>query len=182
MFNTLKSTYDFVILQSILKGKSTLSDAQVERYDEHKKDLEILKKVIKKYDEDGELFKQVFKEDNGKGYVSYIGYYLNKNKKITAKKKISNSEFAKNVKGILEKQCDCEDEDVKYLLGKIEQENFLLKQISSINSVIPHQIHLFELDKILENLAKNYPSFNNKKEEYTKIEKIRKTFTFRIPY
>ena len=115
LFNTLKSAYDFVILQSILKGKSTLSDAQVERYDEHKK-------------------------------------------------------------------CDCEDEDVKYLLGKIEQENFLLKQISSINSVIPYQIHLFELDKILENLAKNYPSFNNKKEEYTKIEKIRKTFTFRIPY
>ena len=31
LFNTLKSTYDFVILQSILKGKSTLSDAQVER-------------------------------------------------------------------------------------------------------------------------------------------------------
>lgn len=182
LFNTLKSTYDYVILQSILKGKSTLSDAQVERYDEHKKDLEILKKVIKKYDEDGKLFKQVFKEDNGNGYVSYIGYYLNKNKKITAKKKISNIEFTKYVKGILEKQCDCEDEDVKYLLGKIEQENFLLKQISSINSVIPHQIHLFELDKILENLAKNYPSFNNKKEEYTKIEKIRKTFTFRIPY
>ena len=182
LFNTLKSAYDFVILQSILKGKSTLSDAQVERYDEHKKDLEILKKVIKKYDEDGKLFKQVFKEDNGKGYVSYIGYYLNKNKKITAKKKISNIDFAKHIKSILEKQCDCEDEDVKYLLGKIEQENFLLKQISSINSVIPHQIHLFELDKILENLAKNYPSFNNKKEEYTKIEKIRKTFTFRIPY
>ncbi|MCA5587142.1 type II CRISPR RNA-guided endonuclease Cas9 [Finegoldia magna] len=182
LFNTLKSAYDFVILQSILKGKSTLSDAQVERYDEHKKDLEILKKVIKKYDEDGKLFKQVFKEDNGKGYVSYIGYYLNKNKKIIAKKKISNSDFAKYVKGILEKQCDCEDEDVKYLLGKIEQENFLLKQISSINSVIPHQIHLFELDKILENLAKNYPSFNNKEEEFTKIEKIRKTFRFRIPY
>lgn len=181
LFNTLKSTYDFVILQSILKGKSTLSDAQVERYDEHKKDLEILKKVIKKYDEDGKLFKQVFKEDNGKGYVSYIGYYLNKNKKITAKK-ISNSDFAEHIKGILEKQCDCEDEDVKYLLGEIEQENFLLKQISSINSVIPHQIHLFELDKILENLAKNYPSFNNKKVEFTKIEKIRKTFTFRIPY
>lgn len=181
LFNTLKSAYDFVILQSILKGKSTLSDAQVERYDEHKKDLSILKKVIKKYDEDGKLFKQVFKEDNGNGYVSYIGYYLNKNKKITAKK-ISNSDFAEHIKGILEKQCDCEDEDVKYLLGEIEQENFLLKQISSINSVIPHQIHLFELDKILENLAKNYPSFNNKKEEFTKIEKIRKTFTFRIPY
>lgn len=182
LFNTLKSAYDFVILKSILKGKSTLSDAQVERYNEHKKDLSILKKVIKKYDEDGELFKQVFKEDNGKGYVSYIGYYLNKNKKITAKKKISNSDFAKYVKGILEKQCDCGDEDVKYLLGKIEQENFLLKQISSVNSVIPHQIHLFELDKILENLAKKYQSFNNKEEEFTKIEKIRKTFTFRIPY
>lgn len=181
LFNTLKSAYDFVILQSILKGKSTLSDAQVERYDEHKKDLEILKKVIKKYDKDGELFNQVFKEDNGKGYVSYIGYYLNKNKKITAKK-ISNSVFAEHIKGILEKQCDSNDEDVKYLLGKIEQENFLLKQISSINSIIPYQIHLFELDKILENLAKNYPSFDNKDEEFTKIEKIRKTFTFRIPY
>lgn len=182
LFNTLKLAYDFVIFQPILKGKSTLSDAQVERYDEHKKDLEILKKVIKKYDEDGELFNQVFKENNGKGYVSYIGYYLNKNKRITVKKKISNSEFAKHIKEILEKQCDCEDEDVKYLLGKIEQENFLLKQISSINSFIPYQLHLFELDKIMGNLAKNYPSFNNKKEEITRIEKIRKTFTFRIPY
>lgn len=114
------------------------------------------------------MFKQVFKEDNGKGYVSYIGYYLNKNKKITAKKKISNSDFAKYVKGILEKQCDCGDEDVKYLLGKIEQENFLLKQISSVNSVIPHQIHLFELDKILENLAKKYQSFNNKRKNLQK--------------
>lgn len=49
LFNTLKSAYDFVILQSILKGKSTLSDAQVERFDEHKKDLANPKEKLSGY-------------------------------------------------------------------------------------------------------------------------------------
>lgn len=53
---------------------------------------------------------------------------------------------------------------------------FLPKQTVKDNSVIPYQIHLYELNAILKNLEDKVPLL---KENGEKIQKI---FTFRIPY
>lgn len=192
LFTTLKSIYDFTLLQDILRGKDYLSFAQVERYENHKKDLKLLKKVIKKYDtsDDKKLYNEVFNDivtkkiNNKTKYVGYVGYigYQNKNGKKTVVEKISNQEFAEYIKNKLEENTDLNDNDVKDILNKIEKDEFLLKQISSKNSVIPYQIHQFELERILDNLVKDYPSFNEIEEGFTKRDKISKTFSFRIPY
>ena len=58
----------------------------------------------------------------------------------------------------------------------METGNFLPKQTTGENSVIPYQVHLYELNAIISNLEDKIPLM--KKER----EKIRKIFTFRIPY
>lgn len=184
LFTTIKSVYDFTLLQDILRGNDFLSYAQVERYNEHKKYLEKLKSVIKKYDntKESKLYNKIFKSiNNPKGYVAYLGYH-EKNGKKTKVKKITNQEFTDYIKKILNEKTDLNDSDVKDILNKIEKDEFLLKQISSKNSVIPYQIHQFELERILDNLVKDYPSFNEIEEGFTKRDKISKTFSFRIPY
>lgn len=90
------------------------------------------------------------------------------------------------------KQCSQEDFYgylKKNILGKIsdvtkascmqkemEMGTFLPKQTIKDNSVIPYQIHLYELNAILKNLEDKVPLL---KENGEKIQKI---FTFRIPY
>ena len=90
------------------------------------------------------------------------------------------------------KQCSQEDFYgylKKNILGKIsdvtkascmqkemEMGTFLPKQTVKDNSVIPYQIHLYELNAILKNLEDKVPLL---KENGEKIQKI---FTFRIPY
>lgn len=180
---TLKSIADFIILSTILKGKKYLSDAQVERYEKHSKDLVRLKRLIKKYDKTGEKYKEYFRNKNDKtGYVSYIGYYRDKNIKYKVKKNRDYNKFLTDTLKFLNKFVDKNDEDYLIIKKNIELENFLPKQIVSTNSVIPNQIHLIELRKILEALKEDYPSFNEMDEGIEKYKKIEKIFTFKIPY
>ncbi|EHR32288.1 CRISPR-associated protein cas9/csn1, subtype II/nmemi [Helcococcus kunzii ATCC 51366] len=182
LISSLKSIYDYIILQEVLKGKKYLSYAQVERYKNHKEDLRKLKQLIKKYDKNGKIYYQIFRDENfKKGYVAYLGYYK-KNKKNVPVKKCDYDTFSKNIKSTLDKICDKEDPLYIELIDKIEKGGFLLKQIVSTNSVIPHQVHELELDKILENLEKNYPSFKEISDGVSKIDKIKMIFNFRIPY
>ncbi|MGX7071636.1 type II CRISPR RNA-guided endonuclease Cas9 [Helcococcus kunzii] len=182
LISSLKSIYDYIILQEVLKGKKYLSYAQVERYKNHKEDLRKLKQLIKKYDKNGKIYYQIFRDENfKKGYVAYLGYYK-KNKKNVPVKKCDYDTFSKNIKSTLDKICDKEDPLYIELIDKIEKGEFLLKQIVSTNSVIPHQVHELELDKILENLEKNYPSFKEISDGVSKIDKIKMIFNFRIPY
>lgn len=61
-------------------------------------------------------------------------------------------------------------------LEKIEQEDFLRKQRTFDNGVIPHQIHLKELQAIIKQQAAYYPFLAENQ------EKIESLVTFRIPY
>lgn len=178
----LKAIYDFILLKDILKGHKYLSDAKVESYNNHQNDLKLLKNLIRKYDSDNKVYNQIFRDkSNEKGYVAYLGYYNNK-KRIFPVKKCSYEDFTNYIKKELNKIVDNNDKDYLYIISKIENEQFLLKQIVSTNSVIPHQVHLIELRKIIENLLLDYPSFEVKEDGFTRAEKIEKIFKFRIPY
>ncbi|MGH2128928.1 CRISPR-associated endonuclease Cas9 REC1/REC2 domain-containing protein, partial [Enterococcus faecalis] len=64
----------------------------------------------------------------------------------------------------------------EYFIEKIAQENFLRKHRTFDNGVIPHQIHLAELQPIIHRQAAYYPFLKDNQ------EKIEQLVTFRIPY
>ena len=59
---------------------------------------------------------------------------------------------------------------------ELETGNFLPKQSTGANSVIPYQIHLYELNAIITNLQERIPLLKREG------DKIRQIFTFRVPY
>lgn len=76
-----------------------------------------------------------------------------------------------------------EDEDVIYLKRELEKETLLPKQRTFENGVIPNQVYLAELKKILSNAENSLPFLKEKDESgLTVEERIIKLFQFQIPY
>lgn len=67
-------------------------------------------------------------------------------------------------------------EDGIYLKEELEKGTFLPKQVNKDNGVIPYQIHQYELEKIIDNLAEKIPLLREKG------DKIKQLFAFKIPY
>lgn len=164
-----KAVYDWALLADIKGDYNTLSEAKVAVYEEHKKDLKNLKEVVKQYVPD--KYNAVFRNEEGSSYPIYIG----KNKTC------SKDDFYKYIKGVL-KPVE-KEEDVQLILNKMEQGTFMPKQAIKENGVIPHQLHLDEMKKILKNAERHY-DFLSKEDENGKTvsEKILAIFNFKIPY
>lgn len=178
----IKKTYDWSILANILNGESYLSDAKVATYEKHKKDLEDLKNVIKKYAPDE--YKKMFSEldDKKANYVRYTGHYIVNKKKVYPGKKVTQEEFCKNVLSIL-KKIKHKDPIIDRIMDECEKLTFMPKQIDKRNGVLPYQLHQEELKKIITNAEKYYNFLNEKDSNgYVTKEKIEKLLTFRIPY
>ena len=159
-----KAIYDWMLLQNILKEDKYLSYSKVKLYDEHKKDLRILKEVLKKLDK--KAYKEVFSE-NGL-YENYV-------------KKNGKEELYKKIKSYFNNENT--DEIVKNILNKIELDSFLPKQKIKDNGVIPRQVHQKELETILKNAEKYFKWLIEKDETGLSVsEKIMKIFKFKIPY
>lgn len=179
----LKSIFDWSLLTEIKKGNDYLSFAKVDVYEKHKQDIKLLKSLIKKY-YDNAAYNEIFNDVNtANNYVAYVGMTKKNNKKqVVLSRKCTQEEFCKFVKGYLDR-IKSMDSDVEQLKSKCANVSFAPKQINRDNGVIPYQMHLLELEKILEN-AKRYLPFLNEKDAsgYTAAEKIVKIMTFRIPY
>ena len=182
-----KSIYDYTILSDIIGNEQYISDAKIKIYDQHKEDLETLKKeIIKKYNLDAN---EILKSDKIKDNYCY---YIVKNAKGSSEnignlgkkdnKKSTQEDFCKFLKKKLE-NIEFEGEKERKLYEKICEYKAFPKQISKENSVIPYQLHLNELRQILKN-AKNYLTFLSDKDEdgITNEEKILSIFKFKIPY
>ena len=176
-----KQLHDIGLLTSITKGYNYLSQARVATYEKHSADLKQLKKVLKKYDKDAyESVFRIMKEGNYSAYVGSVNSSLEKQRRIT--KGRSREEFYKAIKGILQK-IEEPDEDVIDILRKIDAEDFLPKQLTFENGVIPNQLHCRELVAILKNAEKYLPFLREVDESgLTVSEKIVQVFTFQIPY
>ncbi|MBQ2902146.1 MAG: type II CRISPR RNA-guided endonuclease Cas9 [Agathobacter sp.] len=171
-----KAIYDWTILVDILGEKDSLSSSKVSLYNKHKKDLKYLKKIVKTYltQED---YKNIFVKtsDRLSNYPAYIGMTKVNGKKVTIQgKQCSKDDFylflKKNVVSKIE------EEKILYLVEELNKGSFLPKLVTKENSVLPNQIHLYELNVILDNLEDKLPVI---KENREKIEQI---FSFRIPY
>ena len=162
LFVAAKKLYDAILLSGILtvtdpSTKAPLSASMIERYENHQKDLAVLKQFIKT--NLPEKYVEVFSDQSKDGYAGYIDG------------KTTQEAFYKYIKNLLSKF-----EGADYFLDKIEREDFLRKQRTFDNGSIPHQIHLQEMNTILRRQGEHYPFLKENKE---KIEKI---LTFRIPY
>ena len=162
LFVAAKKLYDAILLSGILtvtdpSTKAPLSASMIERYENHQKDLAVLKQFIKT--NLPEKYVEVFSDQSKDGYAGYIDG------------KTTQEAFYKYIKNLLSKF-----DGADYFLNKIEREVFLRKQRTFDNGSIPHQIHLQEMNTILRRQGEHYPFLKENKE---KIEKI---LTFRIPY
>lgn len=168
IISNLQRIYSWMELQNILGNNTnediTLSQAMIKRYEKHKEDLKLLKKIIKYSDR--ELYVEIFRsvDSNIHNYVNYINHPKN----------TSRDDFYSYLKKKL--SVIQNNEDVNYCLNEIEKENFLLRQNDRNNGAIPYQLNLIEMKKILEKQEKYYPHL---KENHDKIIAI---LTFRIPY
>ncbi|WP_163653130.1 type II CRISPR RNA-guided endonuclease Cas9 [Listeria sp. PSOL-1] len=164
VFESAKQAYHAVILSDILTAKDKATTAKfsagmVERYDNHQKDLAKLKSFISKHLP--EQYTAFFKDISVNGYAGYIGN----------SKKTGQDDFYSYVRKAIEKIPNAE-----YFIEKMDRKDFLRKQRTFDNGVIPHQIHLEELEAVIHKQSKYYPFL---KEQLTKIKGI---LTFRIPY
>ena len=164
VINRMKKIYSWITLNNITEISNPIapiSSSMIKRYESHKKDLRLLKDVIKdlKKSEYNEIFKN--KTPGKNNYYCYIHH-----PKDTTREKFYNY-LENKLKGL-------DDNRVSEILDKIEADNFLLKQNSLSNGEIPYQLNYVEMKAIIDNQSKYYPELLEK--DLTKI------LTFRIPY
>lgn len=185
----MAAMYDWSVLSDILSGNQYISKAKVEIYEQHKTDLMKLKRFVRKYAHD--KYSEIFRK-SANDLCNYVAYVYNAdsiaNEKKVPKKKASAEDFynylkkAININNII---CDC-DEDKDFLENMILRMgtgDFLPKQITSDNRVIPYQLYYVEYKTILEN-AKQHYSFLKEidSDGYSNMEKLESIFTYKIPY
>lgn len=181
LLDMIKAVYDWSVLTDILNDAEYISDAKIISYEKHKKDLKLLKALVKKYAPNS--YKKIFSENKNKNIPNYIAYtgHVSGTKKYAEKYYCSQEEFCKFVSKEIGTIIP-ENENEKYILRELENCVALPKQVTKDNSVIPYQLNKVELDAILNNAAKHYDFLNKTSDGKTLIEKIGLILTFKIPY
>lgn len=172
----VKEIYDWALLETMRDGEQYLSFAKVKAYEKHQKDLEKLKAAVKSTG-DAALYREIFHEAKNKldNYAAYSG-------KGAKNYRCDYEAFRKYLNKKLQGYSD-QHKEIAEVIEQLNQGDFLPKQTSKNNGVIPHQLHQMELKKILEN-ASHYLSFLNEKDSsgLSIKEQIVAMFCFRIPY
>lgn len=197
LVNILKEIYDSSILENLLKeadkskdGNKYISSAFVKKYDRHGTDLKEFKSLIRKYNK--AAYTNIFRsEKSTENYVAYTKSSISNNKRVKADKFADQETFYNFIKKHLQTLKDninkaggnqSDLETVENMLEDVEFKNFMPKIKSSDNGVIPYQLKLMELNKILENQSKHH-KFLNASDEYGSVcDKIASIMEFRIPY
>ncbi len=169
MVMTLKAVYDWSVLCAFMGEEKYISAAKVKIYDKHKADLKKLKDYVATNcpEKKALIFRR---QDKVKNYAAYVG--MDKGKGFG---KCSKDEFYK----FLKNEIKIADENI---LRDIDNGDFLPKQVSTDNGVLPYQLHLAELKAILANAEKYFAFLNESDGEHTVSQKIISLLTFRIPY
>lgn len=178
-----KKIYDYIYLNELLEDSSFLCESMCKIYEQHKNDLKLLKKTIL------DLDKKLNLNGADRFYCKVFKPYLDKesNKDNKAKnlnnyyclihKKTNYPEFYKFIKEILiNNKENINETNFENIISRIENETFLKTIANYSTSAIPHQLHLSELEKIIDNSINFYPFIEDIK------EKIIKLFLFKVPY
>lgn len=187
-----KVVHDLGLLANIMKGREYISLARLDIYEKHKSDLRLLKNVFKRYD--SKAYDNMFRVMESGNYSAYVGSVNSERCKMegvgNGKGKVRRNEgkgrsiddlYATIKKALAKFPAD--DSDVIRIKSEIDSEAFLPKQLTSANGVIPNQVYVQEMKKILANAEKHLPFLSQKDESGLSVsEKILSIFSFRIPY
>lgn len=181
LLQIMKEMYDVGSLASIMKGYDYLSEARVAQYEKHGSDLKIWKALVRKYCT-REEYDHFFRGTGNGTYSAYVNSENSKKKQRRDMKGRTRDDLYAAVKKLIHKM-PVDDLQVQYVAGEIEKENFLPKQLTASNGVIPNQVHLAEMEKILKN-AEGYLPFLRSVDDsgLTVSERIVRLFSFQIPY
>lgn len=163
----LRDLYSHIALNEIVPNGQSLSKSMMDKYDKHHADLDVLKKVISNMDD----------RKKAKSLKNIYNQYVGK----TNDKVLDKDEFYKQIQKNLDKS-----EDAMKIVNEIELDQFMPKQRTSQNGVIPHQLHQKELDEIIENQKQYYPFLaepnpNEKRKPHAQF-KLDELIAFKIPY
>lgn len=175
----LKELYDTIFLKRLFKGNNntTISELMIEKYEQHKKDLKLLKGL---FDNNRKLYNKLFRLT--KDTCLYEKYINNTDNKFPYE------DFVKQLKNLLQELFDSNVEIKQEYIDqyetdakqRIENGDFLPKIKDTENGKYPYQLNKSELIKIIENQGKYYPFLLNTTEDGT--YKIVKILEFKIPY
>ncbi len=181
LIRRLKAVYDWAILNDVLDGSKSISEAKVREYEQHKQDLRQLKQFIRKYVPAS--YNRIFRDAGTDNYVAYS--YHTQDCKGTVKRKTSQEAFCDYIRKIVEK-VEPETADQAFyedMMARLANHRFMPKQVNTDNRVIPYQLYGNELEKILRNAAVYLPFLDAKDQDgLTTREKIMSVFAFRVPY
>lgn len=196
IFEIAKRIYSYIVLKDVLGEKEFISDAMIENYEAHQKDLKAIKDLYRNRNYfSKDEFKQMFKKHK----IEKKAKKSDTEEKTNSEEKTAeNKEKASYTLYISDpKKCDKDDlyseikkqltgkmslfseEDAivaKNILERIEDGEFLPKQTTTKNGEIPMQLHENELKMILSKQGQYYPSLKEHSAEIIKV------FEFRIPY
>ena len=149
----LKELYDVIFLKRLFKGNNNtnISELMVERYNQHEKDLKLLKTL---FDKDRKLYNKLLRTSDK--VCLYDEYIHNQ---------ISNEDFIKELKKLLEQLFNSNPEiEQEYktqyeidMKKRMDNGDFLPKITDTENGKYPYQLNKDELIKIIENQGKYYP-------------------------
>lgn len=178
-FEAALKVYRWHIFAALSKDGQSLSQVMIERYEQHKKDLQKLKSWIKSFvpDEYNAMFRD---SDNKTGYSAYVGHQSQPRKSVKEPfARCSQVDFYKKLKDLFTQSnlsaqaCQA----AQPMLDAMQDENGFLPLLRiSYNGVFPNQLQEAELRMILDNQGTYYPSLQENK------EKIISLCTFRLPY
>lgn len=180
----LRLLHDWSVLADVLGNKTgitTISAAKVDIYNQHKRDLKLLKYFIRKYCPS--QYAMIFRDSRDDNYVAY-SYHINCGNEGFIKQKADIETFSKFILKIIQGiQPDENDEkDYHDMYDRLVLRQFLPKQRNTDNRVIPHQLYEYELKKILENASVYLPFLNQSDDGISNMEKVMSIFRFKIPY
>ena len=189
LLSRLRGLQDCVLLIETLNGCASISEAKIQVYEQHKKDLASLKYFVKKYFPD--RYGDVFTKVGADNYLAYSGNAVKLNAEARKEfSKTTQEAFCEFLKKFFAPVTDgtvfIEDKDRErfdLMLNDINLGVFMPKQKAVDNRIIPQQLKYYELKVILDN-AEGYLPFLREKDEtgLSVKDKVLSIFSFKIPY
>lgn len=176
LFEALCGVYSAYILQGLLSyapGES-ISANMIAKYKQYGEDLKTLKELVREY-KGAQAYDEFFR---GPLYDDKSGYDVATSKGYTRYNlgKTAYDDFAKEVKKLFAGTGAEGDERYECMMDAFESQRFLRRLKTSDNGSIYYQLHLEEMEAILDNQGRFYPVLKQER------EKLLKLVTFRIPY
>lgn len=150
LIELLKAIYDWSLLAEVLDGEKYISYAKTKVFDNHKKDLILLKKMVKKYVP--ESYYNIFSNPTVQGnYCSYVGKSIKNGKKLAIENQCDQKEFNMFLAKIFNNKMKAESNLVIEKINSVnEAENKKIKK----KHVVKYALNYNEDDKELLEIIK----------------------------